>query len=47
MKMVKVWSDAKGWCVQVEGNEAIYIYQTMRSALKMVESLLKGASKEE
>ena len=46
---VQAWKDEKGWNVQVEGKSEVYVYQTMRSALKMVELILKAAdvSKEE
>lgn len=40
--VVRVWQSDKGWCVQVDGEDAVYVYQTMRAALRMAEGILKA-----
>lgn len=38
--VVTIWEAEDGWCVQAAADR-VYVYQTMRSALRAVESTLK------
>jgi len=40
--MVKVWKGNDGWCVAIEGKEVVFVFQTLRSAMRRAEAMLKA-----